>query len=173
MTQSASLPATRDAALGRLHDFVARAGRTYAGRRNYDLGRGDRTNVSGLSPYLRHRLITEDEVVSAVLAQHSLNGAEKFIQEVCWRTYWKGWLEQRPSVWTDYLEDLALTRVAFENDAIHRMKLDRAIAGETGIECFDAWAQELRETGYLHNHSRMWFASIWIFTLELPWVLWR
>ena len=46
-----------------------------------------------------------------------------------------------------------------------------AIDGETGIECFDAWSAELRETGYLHNHARMWFASIWIFTLKLPWRL--
>ena len=32
-------------------------------------------------------------------------------------------------------------------------------------------AHELVETGYLHNHARMWFASIWIFTLRLPWEL--
>ena len=43
--------------------------------------------------------------------------------------------------------------------------------GQTGIECFDAWAMELVDTGYLHNHARMWFASIWIFTLGLPWRL--
>jgi hypothetical protein len=36
---------------------------------------------------------------------------------------------------------------------------------------FDSWAAELIETGYLHNHARMWFASIWIFTLKLPWRL--
>jgi deoxyribodipyrimidine photo-lyase len=29
----------------------------------------------------------------------------------------------------------------------------------------------LVETGYLHNHARMWFASIWVHTLELPWEL--
>jgi deoxyribodipyrimidine photo-lyase len=46
-----------------------------------------------------------------------------------------------------------------------------AEAGETGIACFDAWARELVETGYLHNHARMWTASIWIFTLRLPWEL--
>ena len=43
--------------------------------------------------------------------------------------------------------------------------------GRTGIDCFDTWVEELRETNYLHNHSRMWFASIWIFTLGLPWQL--
>ena len=46
-----------------------------------------------------------------------------------------------------------------------------AIAGRTGIACFDAWVAELIETGNLHNHARMWFASIWIFTLRLPWFL--
>jgi deoxyribodipyrimidine photo-lyase len=43
--------------------------------------------------------------------------------------------------------------------------------GETGIDGFDDWAKELSATGYLHNHARMWFASIWIFTLRLPWEL--
>ena len=41
----------------------------------------------------------------------------------------------------------------------------------TGIEGFDDWARELVDTGYMHNHARMWFASIWIFTLRLPWAL--
>ena len=31
--------------------------------------------------------------------------------------------------------------------------------------------KELKENNYLHNHARMWFASIWIFTLKLPWQL--
>jgi deoxyribodipyrimidine photo-lyase len=47
----------------------------------------------------------------------------------------------------------------------------RATEGRTGIACFDAWVKELRDTGWLHNHARMWFASIWCFTLKLPWVL--
>ena len=46
-----------------------------------------------------------------------------------------------------------------------------AIEGKTNIECFNYWVNELKENNYLHNHTRMWFASIWIFTLELPWQL--
>ena len=46
-----------------------------------------------------------------------------------------------------------------------------AIEGKTDIECFNQWVNELKENNYLHNHTRMWFASIWIFTLELPWQL--
>jgi deoxyribodipyrimidine photo-lyase len=46
-----------------------------------------------------------------------------------------------------------------------------AIEGRTGIDCFDTWNAELLETNYLHNHARMWYASIWVHTLKLPWQL--
>jgi len=158
---------TRAAGLDALDDFVPRAGRAYARDRNLDLGLGpSRSNVSGLSPYLRHRLLTEQEVVGAVLDEHTLGAAEKFVQEVFWRTYWKGWLEQNPEVWRRYrLEVLDL--LAGELPAGY----EAAVAGRTGIDAMDAWVRELVDTGYLHNHTRMWFASIWVFTLGLPWQL--
>ncbi len=161
--------ATRDAARRRLETFLPRAGRTYAARRNFDLPGHE--HVSGLSPYVRHRLITEEEVLTATLNRHSADAAEKFVQEVFWRTYWKGWLEMRPSVWTGYRAELrgAFNRV--QTEAGLRSEWEAACSGETGIDCFDHWARELVETGYLHNHARMWFASIWIFTLRLPWTL--
>jgi len=164
-------PASREAARARLAAFLPRAGRAYARDRNFDLGPGRHENVSGLSPYLRHRLITEEEVVRAVVRAQGARAAEKFLQEVFWRTYWKGWLELRPSVWRDYCleRDRALARAA--DDAVLTDALARAEAGRTGIACFDAWTRELHDTGYLHNHARMWAASIWIFTLELPWAL--
>lgn len=164
-------PATREEALARLAAFAPRAGRDYAETRNYDLGAEDRANVSVLSPYIRHRLITEDEIVSEVLAHHGLGEAEKFIQEVCWRTYWKGWLEMRPAVWQRYCADVEALERALLTDAGLAARLEAAVSGKTGIACFDAWALELQSTGYLHNHARMWFASIWIFTLKLPWQL--
>ena len=52
-----------------------------------------------------------------------------------------------------------------------RKSWETACEGKTDIDCFNFWACELKETGYLHNHARMWFASIWIFTLNLPWQL--
>jgi hypothetical protein len=165
------LIASRAAGLARLAAFVPKAGRDYARDRNTDPGPGETTGVSGLSPYIRHRLVTEQETVAAVLASHSASAAEKFIQEVCWRTYWKGWLEQRPAVWTHYLDDLAEARAAIRDDPALAGDIAAAEAGETGLPCFDAWARELVETNTLHNHTRMWFASLWIFTLRLPWVL--
>ena len=166
MTQISDTPwhPARESALRHLDGFVPSTGRAYQSRRNFDLGPGRRGNTSTLSPYLRRRLLTEREVVEAALEAHGLDGSEKFVQEVFWRTYFKGWLERRPSVWQHYLglvEDAPTNLKAYK----------QAIAGETGIACFDAWARELTEHNYLHNHARMWFASIWIFTLRLPWAL--
>ena len=162
------LPATRAAATARLAAFLPRAGLPYAARRNEDLP--GHPHVSGLSPYLRHRLLTEAEVIDATLRAHP-QGAEKFLAEVWWRTYWKGWLERRPGIWSAYRQGLtaALNRVQSESGL--RQQWEAACSGTTGIDGFDHWAQELAATGYLHNHARMWFASIWIFTLRLPWEL--
>ncbi len=162
---------SRNKGLETLKAFAPRAGRDYARLRNYDLGAGHHRHVSGLSPYIRHRLVTEDEVLRTVLARHSRASAEKFIHEVFWRSYWKGWLELRPGVWSQYRAGLArgLDRTKTESGLRQRWK--DACNGETGIDAFDHWAKELRETGYLHNHARMWFASIWIHTLNLPWEL--
>ena len=162
---------TRLEALTRLSRFVPHAGSDYARRRNFDLGAGRHSGVSTLSPYLRHRLITEQEVVEATLGRFSQSSAEKFVQEVFWRTYWKGWLEQRPTVWDAYLGQVRGALDQVQTSAGLRSEWKAACLGETGIDCFDAWAHELVETGYLHNHARMWFASIWIFTLRLPWAL--
>lgn len=164
-------PPTRSAGLARLADFVPRAGRAYAAERNADPGPGFKPKVSMLSPYLRHRILTEREVVAAVLQQHSPAEAEKFIQEVFWRTYWKGWLQLRPRVWRDFLAERDADRSRVGASSGLARALAEAESGRTGIDCFDDWSQELIATGYLHNHVRMWFASIWIFTLRLPWTL--
>ena len=158
---------TRAAGLARLAAFLPAAGGDYARDRNVDRGPADRANVSCLSPWIRRRLITEEEVIAAVLARHRLQSAEKFIQEVFWRSYWKGWLEMRPGVLTNFDAERQTLRASWAGDAA----LLRAMEGRTGIACFDAWVRELVDIGWLHNHARMWFASIWIFTLRLPWPL--
>lgn len=172
MTQNTpNFAPTRAAGLAALAGFVPAMGRRYANGRNYDLGAGRHKAVSQLSPYIRHRLITEPEVLRAALSAHSAKDAEKFIDEVIWRGYFKGWLERRPHIWRSYTQGLQADLAALSRDRALRRDVARAQEGQTGIACFDAWAAELVETGYLHNHARMWFASIWIFTLGLPWRL--
>jgi deoxyribodipyrimidine photo-lyase len=160
-----SFEATRTAGLQRLQAFVPQAGGAYQSGRNFDLSASSRSVVSQLSPWLRHRLISETEVLDAVLHLHSPKDAMSFIQEVFWRGYFKGWLEQHPSVWSSFQNNLHQQARNIPDGYTD------AIQGQTGIACFDHWSRELRSTGYLHNHARMWFASIWIFTLRLPWEL--
>ena len=162
---------TRAIALEKLTDFIPKAGLSYRNKRNYDFGPSNHNYVSQLSPFIRRRILTEPEVLKAVLNKYGLSSSEKFIQEVFWRTYWKGWLEMRPSVWRDYQNDLRRLENQLMTQSGLRKSWETACGGTTDIECFDFWAHELKETGYLHNHARMWFASIWIFTLNLPWQL--
>jgi deoxyribodipyrimidine photo-lyase len=167
MDSAREFPPNRAAALARLDAFAPGAGAAYAAGRNTDPGPDAPGATSRLAPYLRYRVVTEREVVARVLAQHRAPAAEKFVQEVLWRTYWKGWLEQRPAVWRRFLEARDAARTSWRDDRAIR----EAEEGRTGIEGFDDWARELAGRGYLHNHARMWFASIWIFTLRLPWAL--
>ena len=159
--------ASRAKALDKLNYFVENNLSEYSKLRNFDFGPENRSNISCLSPYITHGIISEKEVIEKSLGKFSFSKNEKFIQEVLWRTYWKGWLELRPNVWSDYLMELNKIKEEFKNNQSYL----NAIQGKTNIECFNAWINELKENNYLHNHTRMWFASIWIFTLELPWQL--
>ena len=159
--------ASRAKAIEKLNHFIENNLADYSKLRNFDLGPEGRSNVSCLSPYITHGIINEKEIIKKSLDKFSFAKNEKFIQEVLWRTYWKGWLELRPNVWNDYLIELKKTREDFKDNKEYL----NAIEGKTNIECFNYWVNELKENNYLHNHSRMWFASIWIFTLELPWQL--
>ncbi len=167
----ASAEPTRAAGLRRLDHFAANAGSRYTKSRNFDFGPGRRDNVSMLSPYVRHRLVLEQELLETTLKRHTPTAANKFVDEVFWRAYYKGWLEHRPRVWTDYRSDVTGLIRDLESNAGLLDRYNDAVDGNTGIECFDAWVDELVSTGYLHNHARMWFASIWVFTLSLPWQL--
>ena len=165
-----TFPATRAAGLARLETAAAGLGRRYAEGRNTDAGPEADPTTSALSPYLRRRMILEPEVVDAARSAHG-PAAEKFVQEVFWRTYFKGHLETRPWLWTGYQHLAAEGHDRLAREAGLRRAYGRAVAGATGIDCFDDWAAELRERNWLHNHARMWFASIWVFTLGLPWAL--
>jgi hypothetical protein len=159
--------ASRATAIEKLNQFAEKNLIEYSRLRNFDYGPNNRSNISCLSPYITHGVISEFEIIKKSLSKFSFSKNEKFIQEVLWRTYWKGWLELRPNVWTDYLNELKKIREEFKDNT----KYKNAIEGNTNIECFNEWVNELKENNYLHNHARMWFASIWIFTLDLPWQL--
>ena len=120
-----------------------------------------------MSPYITHGILSENEIIRESLKKHSYLTSEKFIQEILWRIYWRGWLELRPQVWKNYLKNLKKLKDEFKDNR----KYIQVTEGNSNIECFNDWVKELKESNYLHNHARMWFASIWIFTFNLPWEL--
>ena len=162
-----SFKGSRVEALDELNHFIENNLLDYSKLRNFDLGPQKRDNTSCLSPYVTHGLVSEIEIINKSLKKFSFVKNEKFIQEVLWRVYWKGWLELRPNVWGDYLKELTGIKESFKDNKNY---FD-AIEGNTNIGCFNEWVNELKNLNYLHNHARMWFASIWVFTLNLPWQL--
>ena len=157
----------RNEAKKKLSYFVENKLNSYSKLRNFVVDDKNQSTTSYLSPYITHGIINEIEVIKESLQKQSFSKCEKFINEVLWRVYWRGWLEQRSQLWYDYINNF--NNIYKDSKSEPRYKL--AIEGKTGIECFNDWVDKLKKTNYLHNHERMWFASIWIFTLNLPWEL--
>ena len=158
---------TRIEAKKNLTYFIEEKLINYSKLRNFKIDIDDKTTTSNLSPYITHGILSENEVIRESLKKHSYLTSEKFIQEILWRIYWRGWLELRPQVWKNYLKNLKKLKDEFKDNR----KYIQVTEGNSNIECFNDWVKELKESNYLHNHARMWFASIWIFTFNLPWEL--
>ncbi len=158
---------TRSEAKKQLNYFIENKLASYSKLRNFVIDNKNKSTTSFLSPFITHGVLTESEIINESLKKLPFNKCEKFINEVLWRIYWRGWLELRPQLWTDYVNNLKKIDLDFKLDKKYKL----AIEGKTNIQCFNNWVNELKKTNYLHNHARMWFASIWIFTLNLPWEL--
>tara|TARA_Y100000746_G_scaffold187715_1_gene166740 strand:+ start:838 stop:1977 length:1140 start_codon:yes stop_codon:yes gene_type:complete len=158
---------TRIEAKKNLTYFIEEKLINYSKLRNFNIDIHDKATTSNLSPYITHGILSENEVIRESLKKHSYLTSEKFIQEILWRIYWRGWLELRPQVWKNYLKNLKKLKDEFKDNR----KYIQVTEGNSNIECFNDWVKELKESNYLHNHARMWFASIWIFTFNLPWEL--
>ena len=122
--------------------------------------------VSRLSPAIRHRLIDGVELSRLAMARWPMSRIEKWLQEIWWRQYWKAWLGSRPGVWENYLQRLEQSwpqEIMARSAAIE--------AANSGNPIIDGFARELSDTGYLHNHARMWVAAWWVHEERLPWEL--
>ena len=151
------IPGTRAEALLALHDFIDGPVLHYGRLRNHIAER--HAHVSRLSAAIAHRLVTESEVLRAVLTAHKSKTVEKFVQEVVWRSYWKGWLELRPGAWRDFADAVPAGGPIAE----------RLQEGQSGCAAMDAVPLELVSTGSLHNHARMWWVWFWFNRAGLPW----
>ena len=123
--------------------------------------------VTRLSAYIRHGVLTLDEVRNHALdAVATPKQAEKFIQELAWRDYWQRLYTASPeAIWVD-IEAYKTGFVA--SDYADDLPADIA-RGETGVACIDAFITILLETGYLHNHARMYVAAYVVHWRQIKW----
>lgn len=165
---SPNFPSTRESALQYARDFAPKMGHDYARGRNFVIP--GHPHVSQLAASVRVRLIAEAELAQIALDEHErLERCEKFVQEIHWRSYWRSWLETRPEVWTEYQSGIETKRASLNKAQLKR--IEQIESGASGVAVMDNFTHELRETGYLHNHARMWFAGYWLHTERLPYEL--
>ena len=149
------LPGGRAAALQRLASIDPVA---YDRSRNFLDGA-----VTRLSAYLRHGCITLAEARARALAQATPQQAYKFVFELAWRDFWRRvWKSLGPAV----RKDVERPKVR-----LGQAPLPEDIrSARTGLPCIDASVRELLDTGYLHNHARMWFAAYCVHFRKLSWL---
>jgi len=123
--------------------------------------------VTGLSPYIRHGILTLDEVRNEALGRCERPAQiEKFIQELAWRDYWQRVYRRHPErIWQD-VEDYKTGFLA--DEYTDELPADIA-AGETGVACIDQFIATLLTSGYLHNHARMYLASYVVHWRRVRW----
>jgi deoxyribodipyrimidine photo-lyase len=127
--------------------------------------------VTRLSPYIRHGVLPLAEVRDAVFAWLEASGAprqqgEKLIQELAWRDYWQRlWQQLGDGIWHN--REPLKTGHAPEHYASALPEDIRQ--GQTGLACIDAFSSELSNTGWLHNHARMWLASYVVHWRRVQW----
>ncbi|AFY42934.1 FAD-binding domain-containing protein [Nostoc sp. PCC 7107] len=135
---------------------------TYSKTRNFLTGA-----VTKLSPYIRYGVLSLAEIRDYVLDNvDQLEDATKLINELGWRDYWQRlYAKLGNGIWQDQ-EEYKTGYTAPEYAAELPPDIQ---AGSTGRVCIDNFSQELRETGYLHNHSRMWLAAYILHWRHIRW----
>ena len=117
--------------------------------------------VTHLSPYLRHGCLSLSEAFAFVKKQFGLQG-EKLLMELAWRDFWRQvWFTNGNAIFSE-MESPKVN--------LDYQPLSAAVKqAHTGLPCMDGFIKDLLDTGYMHNHARMWFASYVVHHLKMDW----
>jgi len=148
----------RDAALAAL---AAIDPASYARTRNHVAGA-----VTGLSPWIRHGVLSTAEVRDAALTRvERPEDAEKLVSELAWREYWR---QVQATLGDRIAADIEPPAATPRASRLPGMP-DEVLAAATGMRCIDDFVRRLHGTGRLHNHERMWLASWLVHVRGVPW----
>lgn len=144
---------------GRSHGLLKRQAldaKRYSQTRNFTDGA-----VTGLSPYLRHGCLSLEETVNYVKEKFG-DDAEKLVFELAWRDYWQQvWHRYGDRIFKPIYEPVVMLGTGAIPDDV--------IQANTGLPCMDSFIHQLADTGYLHNHARMWLAAYLIHWRNVDW----
>lgn len=110
--------------------------------------------VTYLSPYISRGVISTKLVLAKLRARNfQFHEIEKLVQELAWRDYWQQvWMAKKEAINQD---------LRFEQQEVTNQQMPTAIdAANTGIHAIDAHIQGLKDSGYMHNHLRMYVAFL-------------
>lgn len=123
--------------------------------------------VTKLSPYLRHGVLTLAAVRDRTLSLiRQRSDGEKLITELAWRDYWQRlYYELGDRIW----RDREPYKTGWDSKTYSESLPADIATAETDLACIDRFSQELQETGYLHNHARMWMAAYLVHWRRVKW----
>ena len=118
----------------------------YTAHRNY-LGGSTR-----ISEYITRGAISLPQVRDLILINNSANEAYKLINELSWREYWQLVWRVRGEEIFEYIKPLPFKP---------RQGIPTAVLNaNTGIKVLDEGIRQLKQTGHIDNHMRMWIAGL-------------
>lgn len=131
----------------------------YAHTRNFIDG-----NVTYLSPYISRGVISLKQVARQALKQHQPYQVQKFLQELAWREYWQRvWQHMGDKIFADIKQP--------QQNVLHHQLPAAVDNAATGIEALDKHIIALYETGYMHNHVRMYVSSVACNIAQAHWLM--
>ena len=122
--------------------------------RDYERSRNSLNGkVTYLSPYITAGVISLTEIKNQILSKNGARESSKLIQELAWRDYFQS---VHLSIGGDIFKSIKR-----EQDFGQYQDMPTAILeGKTGVRIIDKAIAKLYNTGYLHNHERMWLAML-------------
>ena len=119
--------------------------------------------MSYLSPYVTAGVISQKRIVEILLKKFTIFDLKEYIFELAWREFFY-------SVW-EYKGDKIFEDIKNPQQGIVSQGVPKSVLNaQTGIKSLDNQILELKETGYMHNHARMWTASVVCNYAGSPWI---
>lgn len=119
-----------------------------------------------LSPWIRHGVLSLAEVRDVALARApSPEHASKLISELGWRDYWR---QVQEALGDSIGKEIEPPASQWRRPPQADMPGD-VLEARTGMACVDAFVRRLHDTGWLHNHERMWLASWLVHVRGVHW----